>query len=38
VIDWTEESVWPKFMNWSKFDPKDDKDKSAGGAVEAAPH
>ncbi len=38
VIDWTDESVWPKFMNWSKFDPNDDKDKSAGGAVEAAPH
>ena len=38
VIDWTDESVWPKFMNWSKFDPKDDKDKSAGSAVEAAPH
>jgi hypothetical protein len=37
VIDWTDESVWPKFMNWSKFDPKDDKDKSAGSAVEAAP-
>jgi len=36
VIDWTDESVWPKFMNWSKFDPKDDKDKSAGSAVEAA--
>ncbi len=21
-IDWTDENCWPKFMNWSKFDPK----------------
>jgi ATP-dependent Zn protease len=37
VIDWTDETVWPKFMNWSKFDPKDDKDKSEGVAAGAAP-
>jgi cell division protease FtsH len=31
-IDWTNEKSWPKFMNWSKDDPRD-REKSNNGAV-----
>jgi ATP-dependent Zn protease len=38
VIDWTDESVWPKFMNWTKYEPKDkDDDKPAAAAAAEAP-
>jgi hypothetical protein len=36
VIDWTDESVWPKFMNWTKYEPKKDKDDDKPAATAAA--
>ena len=35
-IDWTDETVWPKFMNWTKSTRSDDKDDDE--PVEAPPH
>ena len=35
-IDWTDEAVWPKFMNWTKYEPKKDKDDDKPAAAAAA--